>query len=174
MSKFKNMLDRAVEWFSVLLISVMVLLVSWQVFARYILNNPSSFSETLTRYLFVWLVITTATYAFGKRDHMCISYLKDKLPKKAKAVTDILIELLTVLFSSTIMVYGGFMITRMQMVQLDSNLHIPVGVIYSIIPICGVVILFYGICNIEEEIRRIKTWAKEASVQGAGEEREGR
>lgn len=156
MDKFRKYLDKTVEWFSVFLISAMVLLVSWQVFARYVLNSPSSFSETLTRYLFVWLVIVTATYAFGKRDHMCISYLKDKLPARAKAAADILIEMLTLLFSTTIMVYGGFHIMRMQMVQMDSNLHIPVGIIYSVIPVCGVLILFYALCNIEEEYRRIK------------------
>ena len=156
MFKFRKILNRFVEWFSVLLIAVMVLLVSWQVFARYVLNSPSSFSETLTRYLFVWLVIVTATYAFGKRDHMCISYLKDKLPARLRSMTDIAIEILTLLFSVTIMVYGGFMIMRMQMVQMDANLHIPVGLIYSVIPICGVLILFYSLCNIGEEWNHIR------------------
>jgi len=161
MDNFRKALDKIVEGFSVLLISVMVLLVSWQVFARYVLNSPSSFSETLTRYLFVWLVIVTAAYAFGKRDHMCISYLKDKLPAGAKIAVDIAIELLTLLFSVTIMVYGGFKIMGMQMVQMDSNLHIPIGVIYSIIPVCGVIILFYAVCNIEEEYRKIKLLKEE-------------
>lgn len=156
MNKFRAVLNKFVEWFSVLLITVMVLLVSWQVFARYVLNSPSSFSETLTRYLFVWLVIVTATYAFGKRDHMCITYLKDKFSGKIKSMVDIVIEILTLLFSVTIMIYGGAMITRMQMVQMDSNLHIPVGVIYSVIPVCGILILFYSICNIGEEIQKIK------------------
>lgn len=53
MKKLKQMIDKAVEWFSIALVIVMVLLVLWQVIARYLLNSPSSFSEALTRYLFV-------------------------------------------------------------------------------------------------------------------------
>lgn len=156
MTKLRAILDKVVEGLSVAIIVLMVLLVSWQVFARYVLNSPSSFSETLTRYLFVWLVIVTASYAFGKRDHMCISFLKDKLPDHMKYAVNILIEILTLLFSATIMVYGGFTMMKMQMVQMDSNLHIPMGVIYSVIPVCGVIILFYAICNMEEEFQNIK------------------
>ena len=54
------------------------------------------------------------------------------------------------------MVYGGFVITRMNLVQLDSILHIPTGVIYSIIPICGVIIIFYSIYNIGLELKKNK------------------
>ena len=43
------------------------------------------------------------------------------------------------------MVFGGFRITHMNFVQFDSILHIPTGIIYSIIPICGVIIIFYSV-----------------------------
>ena len=54
------------------------------------------------------------------------------------------------------MVYGGSIITRMQMVSLDSSLHIPMGVVYGVIPVCGVLIVFYCICNILEELNKAK------------------
>lgn len=99
MKKLKQMIDKAVEWFSIALVIVMVLLVLWQIIARYLLNSPSSFSEALTRYLFVWLVLITSTYAFGSRDHMYISALNDRLRGKTRTVVNILIEILTILFS---------------------------------------------------------------------------
>lgn len=156
MNKLKRGIDRAVELFSVALVAVMVLLVLWQVVARYLLNNPSGFSETLTRYLFVWLVLVTATYAFGSRDHMYIAALNSRLQGRAKTAVNVLIELLTALFSGCVMVYGGSIITRMQMVSLDSSLHVPIGVVYAIIPVCGVITVFYCICNIREALSRAK------------------
>lgn len=156
MKQLKQIINKVVEWISIGLVVVMVLLVLWQVVARYLLNNPSSFSEALTRYLFVWLVLITSTYAFGSRDHMYIAALNDKLKGKTKTVVNILIEALTILFAGCVMVYGGSIITRMQMVSLDSSLHIPMGVVYGVIPVCGVLIMFYCICNIIEELNNAK------------------
>ena len=156
MKKLKQMIDKAVEWFSIALVIVMVLLVLWQIIARYLLNSPSSFSEALTRYLFVWLVLITSTYAFGSRDHMYISALNDRLRGKTRAVVNILIEILTILFAACVMVFGGSIITRMQMVSLDSSLHIPMGVVYAVIPVCGVITVFYCICNILKELEKAK------------------
>ena len=156
MKKLKQMIDKAVEWFSIALVIVMVLLVLWQVIARYLLNSPSSFSEALTRYLFVWLVLITSTYAFGSREHMYISALNDRLRGKTRTVVNILIEVLTILFAACVMVFGGSIITRMQMVSLDSSLHIPMGVVYAVIPVCGVITVFYCICNILEELEKAK------------------
>lgn len=156
MKTVRNAINRFVEAFSVVLIIVMVLLVLWQVIARYVLNNPSTFSETLTRYLFVWLVLVTATYAFGKREHMYISVLNDRLKGTVKTIVNILIEVLTIAFAVCVMAYGGSIITNMQMVSMDSSLHIPMGVVYAIIPICGVFIVFYCLCNIADELKKEK------------------
>ena len=37
------------------------------------------------------------------------------------------------------------------MVCMDSSLHIPMGIVYAIIPVCGVLIVFYCLCNIAGE-----------------------
>lgn len=153
MNKVRNVINKGVEYVSVFLIVVMVLLVLWQVIARYILNSPSSFSEALTRYLFVWLVLVTSTYAFGCREHMRIEVLLSSMSERIRKYVNIGIEVVTIIFSACIMTFGGSVITRMQMVQTDSSLHIPMGVIYSIIPVCGVIIIFYCICNIIDECK---------------------
>lgn len=156
MKKIRSIVDKVVEYTSMFLITVMVLLVLWQVITRYIFNNPSSFSEALTRYMFVWLILVTSTYAFGNREHMRIEVLLSKLTGTKQKCVNIIIEIINIIFAACIMTFGGSVITRMQMVQMDSSLHIPMGVIYSIIPICGVVIIFYSICNILDECQKSK------------------
>ena len=137
----KNILDKITSYASVFIFIMMVLMVTYQVVARYIFSSPSSVTEILTRYSFVWLIIISATYMFGQREHINIAVLKDKLPGKAKTVVNIIIECVTIVFAGLIMVFGGFKITQMNFVQYDSILHIPTGIIYSIIPICGVIII---------------------------------
>ena len=156
MTKAKKIMDKITAYSSVVIFIAMGLMVTYQVISRYFFKSPSSVTEVLTRYCFVWLIIISATYMFGQREHINISVIKDKLPKTAKRVVSIIIECVTIIFSGLVMVYGGFVITRMNLVQLDSILHIPTGVIYSIIPICGVIIIFYSIYNIGLELKKNK------------------
>ena len=155
MTAAKKVLDKITSYSSVVIFIAMVLMVTYQVIARYFFKSPSSVTEVLTRYCFVWLIIISATYMFGQREHINISVIKDKLPKTPKMIVSIIIELVTICFAGLVMVYGGFTITKMNLVQLDTILHIPTGVIYSIIPICGVIIIFYSIYNIGLELKQI-------------------
>ena len=145
MEKVKNILDRLLKVVSVVLFISMVLLTTYQVISRYIFKSPSSISETLTRYEFVWLIIVSATYVFG---HIAITFLRDKFKGIGRKIVDIAIEGVVIIFSAAIMVYGGFTVTQMNMLQYDSMLNIPTGIIYSIIPVCGVLIIYYSIYNI--------------------------
>lgn len=153
MKSLKKLLDKITLTVSVVIFIAMVLLTTYQVGMRYIFKSPSSFSETLTRYLFVWLVILSATYVFGQNDHICISFVKDKMSGAVRKVVDLIINIVIIVFSATIMLYGGIVITKMNMLQYDSILKIPTGLIYSIIPICGVLIIFYSILNIIADLK---------------------
>lgn len=157
MDKAKNILDQILKVVSVVLFIAMVFLTTYQVIARYIFKSPSSISEVLTRYAFVWLIIVSATYVFGQRDHIAITFLRDKFKGMGRKIIDVAIECVIIIFSATIMVYGGFTVTRMNMLQYDSMLNIPTGIVYSIIPICGVLIILYSIYNI---IQSVKTKAE--------------
>lgn len=157
MDKAKNILDQILKVVSVVLFIAMVLLTTYQVIARYVFKSPSSISEVLTRYAFVWLIIVSATYVFGQRDHIAITFLRDKFKGVGRKIIDVAIECVIIIFSATIMVYGGFTVTQMNMLQYDSMLNIPTGIVYSIIPICGVLIILYSIYNI---IQSVKTKAE--------------
>ena len=47
--KFRAQLDSVLEKTLVVIMSAMVINVLWQVFSRYILTNPSSFTDELAR-----------------------------------------------------------------------------------------------------------------------------
>ena len=155
MKKFLDFLDNKLEIsICIVLMCVLSVVLFIQVFYRYVLQNSLSWSEELARYCFVWLILLSATYVFGQRDHICISFLKDKLEGSARRTMDIVIELVVILFSVLVLVYGGIVITTMNMLQYDSILKIPTGTIYSIIPISGVLIIFYSLYNIVESLNQ--------------------
>lgn len=148
MKGLKTGLDKFLEIVCIADFIVMVCLTLFQVVMRYVFRSPSSVSEVLARYCFVWLILLSATYVFGQRDHICISFLKDKMTGNVRQAMDVLTECVVIVFSATILVYGGAVITNMNMLQYDSILKIPTGMIYSIIPACGILIIFYSIYNL--------------------------
>jgi TRAP-type C4-dicarboxylate transport system permease small subunit len=151
MKTLKHGLDRFLAFVCIVDFIVMVLLTVYQVVVRYVFKSPSSVSEVLTRYCFVWLILLSATYVFGQPDHICITYLKDKLNGSTKRLLDAAIEVVIILFSALILVYGGSVITTMNMLQYDSIIY---STIYSIIPVCGVLIIFYSIYNLTVELNK--------------------
>ena len=105
MTAAKKVLDKITSYSSVVIFIAMVLMVTYQVIARYFFKSPSSVTEVLTRYCFVWLIIISATYMFGQREHINISVIKDKLPKTPKMIVSIIIELVTICFAGLVMVF---------------------------------------------------------------------
>ena len=79
MKYIKNKLNRVLEFILIIVLGVMVLNVSWQVFSRYVLANPSSFTDELARYLMIWLGVLGTAYVSGKRLHVAIDILHSQL-----------------------------------------------------------------------------------------------
>lgn len=148
MQGFKKAMDKILEIFCIVIFSAMVIATTYQVVVRYVFNRPSAYSETITRYLFVWLILYSAAYVFGKKEHIYIGAVKHKFKGNAQKTLDIIIELIIILFSSLVLVYGGLKVSSMNMLQLDSILGIPTGWVYSCIPISGIITIFYSIYNI--------------------------
>ena len=62
----------------------MVLLTCWQVFTRYILRNPSTWSEEMVSYLFAWMSLFGASLVVGERGHMNIPIVVERFGDKAR------------------------------------------------------------------------------------------
>ncbi len=155
MKKIKLIVDKIIEWFCIAIMGSMTILVTWQVFTRKVLNNPSTITEQLAKYLFVWLVLYGAAYVFGKRDHMAIVFMVEKRSLRVQCILKIIQEILIGVFALGVMVYGGYFGAVRQMGQLDAALQLPIGIIYSAIPISGIIIILYAIYNIISFIQEI-------------------
>lgn len=126
----------------------MVLLTCWQVFTRYVLDNPSTWSEELVGYLFAWMSLFGACLVTGERGHMNIPLLVDKANPSIRKLLSIFAEIIACLFALVILVFGGVQISSLAMGQMTSSLGVPVGLFYIVMPICGVVIALYTVLNI--------------------------
>lgn len=134
----------------VVLFAAMVIIGTYQIVTRYFFNKPSTVSEELLTYSFAWMSLFATAFVFGKRDHMRMGFLADKLSGKPRLALEVAIECLIVVFSAIVMVYGGCSIVKLTMSQVTASLGIPMGYIYTVLPISGVFIILYNIINIIE------------------------
>ena len=142
--------DRILEIFLVALMVTMVLNVLWQVASRYLLNDPSSFTDELARYILIWIGFFGAAYGTGKNIHLAIDILPSKITKpRYKKLHHQLVHGLIALFALLVMVVGGLRLVYVTLIldQRSSALDIPLGLVYLAIPLSGLLILFYSLSD---------------------------
>ena len=147
MHKVKAGLMRVLGIIIIALFVFMTLIGSYQIVTRYFFNRPSTVSEELLTYSFTWMALLASAYVFGKRDHMRMGFLADKLTGTPRKYLEIAIDLLTFLLAAVVMVYGGASITKLTMIQKTASLQVPMAYIYVILPVTGVLIMLFSIMN---------------------------
>lgn len=159
MQNLKNVLDKLVSWLLIVLMGAMVVNVSWQVISRYIFQNPSSFTDELARYMLVWLGTLGAAYVAGKNEHIAIDVMPNKLEVQARAKLMIFVHALILLFALIAMVMGGSNLVYITYIleQKSATLQIPLAYIYAIIPVSGLIVMFYQIPLIFDQRKNLTT-----------------
>ena len=146
--KIRKGMNTVVSTICIVLFAVMVVVGTYQIITRFIFNSPSTVSEELLTYTFAWMAIFSSAYVFGKRDHMRMTFVADKLPKEQRKILEIVIELLIIAFAVIVLIYGGFTIMGLTITQKTASLGVMMGVIYAVVPICGILIAIYGVLNV--------------------------
>lgn len=152
MITFQKRLNRVLEVFLVFLMSVLVLDVLWQVFSRYLLSSPSSFTDELAGFLLIWVGVLGAAYVAGRKEHLAIDILIQKSPPARQRLLLYIVRSLIFLFALSVMVTGGviLMYTRFILQVKSAALQLPLGYVYSVLPISGLIIMFYEVLHILE------------------------
>lgn len=161
MNTFRNGITRILNGLAGISFLAMVLLTCWQVLTRYVLQNPSTWSEELVGYLFAWMSLLGASLVTCERGHMNIPIIVERFSAPVQKLLNCLGEGIAFLFSAVILVFGGVQITTLAMGQMTSSLGVPIGIFYIVLPLCGVLNMIYTVLNIID-ILQGRTEEKEA------------
>ena len=147
---FEKKLNKGLELFLVVLMSVLVLDVLWQVFSRYLLASPSSFTDELAGFLLIWVGVLGAAYVAGRKEHLAIDILVQRSPPLRQRRLQYLIHTLILLFALSVMVLGGtyLVYTRFALEVKSAALQLPLGYVYVVLPLSGLIIVYYEILHI--------------------------
>jgi TRAP-type C4-dicarboxylate transport system permease small subunit len=150
MTGFEKRLNRVLEVFLVILMSVLVVDVLWQVFSRYLLSSPSSFTDELAGFLLIWVGVLGAAYVAGRKEHLAIDILVQRSPPARQRKLQFIIHVLILMFALFVMVLGGTILvyTRFVLQVKSAALQLPLGYVYAVLPLSGLIIIYYEILHI--------------------------
>lgn len=174
LAALRRALDRLLEAILALLLSAMTLAVLWQVASRYLLGDPSSVTEELARFLLIWLGLLGAAYAFGQKAHVALPGLLGVMERRVGLRTAALsrrlarwIPILAVAaLSLGVLVVGGLRLVSLvlDLEQRSAALGMPLGWVYLVLPLAGLLILLYCLCDVLDPLA-----GERLSGTGAGE-----
>lgn len=158
MQNIRRQVDRLLARGLIGLMGVAVVNVLWQVFTRWILDDPSSYTEELARFLLIWIGLLGAAYAAGRRLHLAIDLLPAKLTGRPRRLLDMAIEALVAAFALGVMVVGGGRLVwlMLRLDQTSAALQVPLGYVYVAVPLAGLLILFYALLDLAGHVRALR------------------
>ena len=168
LNKIKHVNDKIFEVISTIILAVMTCLVVYQVVTRYVFNAPSAISEILSQYLFVWMIMFGSAYVYGSREHLTIDIIKDKFSPKVSMVVNIITNVALFAFIAVVCVYGGYLYTVKSAPQVDPQLGIYKAILYSSLPITGIITLFYAVYNCFLSVANYKNGKRELGDELSG------
>ncbi len=138
-----------VIWFFEQLLSIMIgalaLVVIGGVFFRYVLSDSLPWTDEVSGYMLVWVTFLGSVTALERGKHINFDAIMMALPKRPRRFLEIVADLFLFAFLGVLLV-SGYQITTQLMNQTAVSFEMPMGLIYSIMPISGflmMVVLVY-------------------------------
>jgi len=147
---FKKTLEHILAYTLVLLMGLMVLNVLWQVLSRYVMGEPSAFTDELARFLMIWLGLLGAAYVSGKGGHVAIDVLAKRASTKNQILLKRMVSGFIILFCIAAMVTGGgwLVYTTYELKQYSPALGLPLAYVYVVIPLSGLIVVYNKIIDV--------------------------
>jgi TRAP-type C4-dicarboxylate transport system permease small subunit len=167
----KKVLDYSLELLVMVVVAVLVADVLWQVFTRFILKNPSTWTEELAVFMLIWVSLLGAAVALSRGAHLGIDYFVGKLPIRTRLFTEIFVFLCIAAFSFCVMILGGIdlVTSTLQLNQMSPALGVKVGYVYLAVPISGFFLVLYSVIALVERLAELFK-GEDSSKQRATEE----
>ncbi|MEM9361399.1 MAG: TRAP transporter small permease [Bacteroidota bacterium] len=143
----RKRVNAILEKMLLVIMSLMLISVIWQVASRYVLGSPSTLTDEIASFSLIWLGLYGAAYATGKELHLAIDLVPISTIRKAPILFSGLVAFAIIVFALCVMVIGGtnLCLLTFKLHQKSAALEIPLGWIYSAVPISGLFITYFSL-----------------------------
>lgn len=151
MSCMLKQLDRALFVTIGLVLLAMVADVSIQIFFRYVILNPPTWTDELARFLFIWDIFLAAGVAFGRGSHIVVDVLLVLFPRSQRVAAVISDGI--VLAFLILLVWQGIAMARLTSNTVSTALNLNMGIVYAGLPVGAAISALYVSVRLIDELR---------------------
>lgn len=133
------------------------LIVFLQVIMRRIFNNSLTWSEELTRYIFIWQIWLGVSIAQRNKQHIKVELFTSIVKnEKVVAIVDILATLILIAFNIFLVIYGSELVSQMiTRGNLSGAMRMPMWIVYLAVPVSAFVLCLRLIGQVVEDIKKM-------------------
>jgi TRAP-type C4-dicarboxylate transport system permease small subunit len=135
---------RITEHVSAALLLVVVLCNAAQIFCRYVLVDPLSFTDEAMRYCMIWVTFLAGSGLVFRREHMAASLFDHPRFVRMRRMAQALVLLATVVYAG-IFTWNGLPLALRNAYQLSPSAQIPMIYPYVAVPVGGVMVIIYAL-----------------------------
>lgn len=110
---------------------------------RYLFENPIAWSNVVTRYAYIYIVLLGTAVSYIEGSHAQIDFVYDSVSKRMQAVFDLFHYLAMLLLCGILIFYGTHHVITMWPVHSPVVKNLSVGVVYLSIPVSGAVMVIF-------------------------------
>jgi len=137
----------------------MVIIIFYQVIARYVFNNPPKWSEEIALLLMIWITLLVAGIELRKGIHMRVELFINLFTEKINKILDTVVYLIIAYYSLMMVKYSYLLSIRLPNKMPATG--IPVLWMYIPASVCGILLFFNVVVkfliDITDKFRRKKT-----------------
>jgi TRAP-type C4-dicarboxylate transport system permease small subunit len=171
MQRLLRKLIAVLEWWSVLLLVLMVALVCVGVFCRYVLGASLAWYDEFASYLLVWLTFYGAIVASHRNRHIGFEVIVDRFEATPRRIIDAVSEGFVIVFQAVLLYYGWELLQKMGDERAVSLPWVKMGWIYSVMPIAGGLMLLISATRlIDIALGRERRRGEEVAWSGSSSE----
>ena len=135
LARFFMGVTRAEEIVCYTLLVLLVITTSLQVFTRYVLNRPFTWTEEVARMLFTWIIFLGAALIAKRSSHISIDIVTKALPPGLRRRVLVASHVITLVIVITLAV-KGVQLLQITGASASPALSIPWVYIYAAFPLC--------------------------------------
>ncbi|XWN30513.1 MAG: TRAP transporter small permease [Devosia sp.] len=94
------------SWICYALLTLITAIICAQVFLRFVVNSPTSWSEEVALLCLIWFGMLAIAIGVRRHEHVAISYFRDKLPHPLAISLDYAAQALIAVFMLVVVIYG--------------------------------------------------------------------
>ena len=153
-TKFEKLCNSLVNYVSIVLLTLMVFIVFYQVLTRYIFDFSSTTLQVFSLVFLVWFGFLGIAIGFRDRLHIGVDFIYNYFPNSIKMLCEIFTQLL-VIAVGLLFLYDGMKFLTVASTSALPGTNFTSSVLYICIPVTGVIMFFYGITHV---VRLLQQW----------------